>query len=314
MLLGLCVFVVAAALPVPVAGQEARPAIETLQIDMWPQYDNPQLLVIYRGSLAAPTDERLRFLLPAGAELNAVAYLTDDNRLVTLQSETVVEGDQQIIAFTPETTEFQLEYYLDVIGPGPERSFTVDIGVGDQPVGELSIAVQEPVGASDLTGAPPLSGPTPGFQGLDFYTRELQDVPAGEALRQTVTYTKTDDTLTASQLAPPTAEAAAPPPAAGSEFGTNLSEGTASRSWPAVAAVAVIVVAVVMLGIGAWRARSVEPALPAAATRSRRPRPSAAPAEGAQPTAGARFCHACGAEFAPGDRFCAECGARRRGS
>lgn len=297
------------------AQDTTSPLVEQLQVDLWPQYDDPRLLVIYNGTLAAPPDQPLRFPIPAGAMVNAVAQVGEDNRLVNVPWKAEASDDLQVIAFTPETTRFQLEYYLDVIGSGTEKSFSVDIGVGDQTVNVLGIAAQQPAGTSNLQGEPPLSGPVVGFQNLDYFSRELDNVQPGQTVHQTVTYSKPDDTLTVDQIGPAPSEPAVaqPSPApSGSGFSTNFVGRSTTQFWLPLLATAIILVGMAMIGVGALRARreSVEPVPPTTPRRGQRTRPRRTPADG---EGLAKFCHQCGAGFAPEDQFCAECGAPRRG-
>ncbi len=289
--------------------------IQQLQVDLWPQYDDPRLLVIYKGTLAAPPDQPLRFPIPAGAKVNAVAHLNQQGGLINEPWKSEPSGDLQMITFTPETARFQLEYYVDVIGPGPDRSFTVDIDLDGQSVKDLGIGVQQPAGASNLQGEPALSGPVTGFQGLSYFSRQVENVQPGQTVRQTVTYTKLDDTLSVDQIGPAASEPAgaqSQPTVApsGSGLSTNFAGRSAARFWLPIGGAVVIVMGLALIGLGVRRARraDVKPVRPVTRRRGRRARPQRATEEGP-----AKFCHQCGATFAPEDRFCAECGAARRG-
>ncbi|MBS1253587.1 MAG: hypothetical protein MAG451_02636 [Anaerolineales bacterium] len=293
------------------------PAIEQLEVDLWPEYDDVRLLVIYKGDLVTLPDEPLRFPIPADVEVNAVAYLNEEDRLISLDWDSSVKGDRQVIAFTPPATNFQFEFYADVISSGPDKSFAIEIDVNGQTVNELGLVVQQPAGAPNLQGDPPLSEPVVGFQGLSYYTRRLQNLEPGTVVRQVVTYTKTDDALTVAQVTPSVSEAVeidpqptvvSPEPASG----TNLAGRSMTRFWLPVGATVIIVLGLAFIGLGAWRAQraDVEPPQPARSRRSRRTRPQATP-----PSEGlVKFCHQCGTVFESGDRFCGECGARRRGT
>lgn len=287
-----------------------------LQVDLWPQFDDPRLLVIYKGTTASPPTQPLRFPLPAGAEVNAVAHLDDQDQLLNEPWESQASGNRQVITFTPATTRFQLEYYIDVIGSGPEKSFSLDIDVGDQPVGLLGISVQQPAGASSLQGQPPLSGPVAGAFGLSYFARQIENVRPGQTVKQSVTYSKPDDSLSVEKIGPPASGLPATQPQqdavpSDSGFATNLADRSATRFWLPIAATVVIVIGLVLLGLGALRARRAQslPPTPEPRSRGRRVRPRRADvAEGA-----ARFCHVCGAPFESEDRFCAECGTARKG-
>ncbi|MFQ5341729.1 MAG: zinc ribbon domain-containing protein [Anaerolineae bacterium] len=295
------------------AQQPAGPEIQQLQVDLWPQYDDPRLLVIYKGDLSAPPEQPLRFPIPAGAKVNAVAHLDDQDSLINETWKSEASGDLQVITFTPATARFQLEYYLDMISSGPDRSFAVDIDVDGQTVNSLGIAVQQPASATNLQGEPALSGPVAGFQGLSFFSRQLQNVQPGQTVRQTVTYTKPDDTLTVDQIEPAASEPAGPPSSDASSdsgFATNLADRSATRFWLPIGAAVVILMGLALIGVGAWRARQEDVA--AVRPAARRPRRRTRPQRAAEQGGPASFCHQCGAPFEPADQFCGECGAPRR--
>lgn len=306
------------------AQETAGPVIERLQVDLWPEYDDPRLLVIYKGDLTAPPDQPLRFPIPADADVNAVAYVNEEDRLITMAWDSEAANDRQVITFTLETSTFQLEYYLDAISSGPDKTFTVNIDVDGQSVDVLGIAVQQPVGASNLQGEPALSAPVEGFQGLSYYTRQIEGVDPGQRVQQTVTYTKPDDRLSVNQIqTAPTAMVGTQPATtpSGSTFSTNVAGRSVTRFWLPLGAAAIIVAGLVLIGMGTWRARQASQlpgkARPSSSRRGpRRTKEETAVASGPvgqvhdEP---AKFCHQCGAAFEPEDRFCAECGAPRRG-
>jgi len=282
------------------ATQGEPSTIQRLQVSLWPEYDDPRLLVIYRGELASPPAQPMRLPIPADAEVHAVAYVAEDGTLVNLDWTSELEGEHRILVLTPPTQEFQVEYYWDVLGPGPEKSFTVSIAAGPQPVQALRFQVQEPVGARDLQGDPPLQGPTVGFQGLNYYIREAGPLAPGEEARQTVRYVKTDDRLSVTVVQPE------PTPGEAAERAESAVPSAGTR-WLYAVAVVLLVTGASLIAFGIWRSRRRVALAPAAVPQRRRTR-----SRGRKKAGLARFCHACGHSFQPDDRFCAHCGAERR--
>ena len=107
-------------LTVPVLAQDAQPVpgesptLAELQIALWPEYDQPGVLVIYRGLFAPDTT------LPAPVEIRipasvgqptAVAYVDDSGQRFNQQYTTRIENDQLVVSFELPTLGFQLEYY-----------------------------------------------------------------------------------------------------------------------------------------------------------------------------------------------------------
>ena len=61
--------------PAGVQAQEAAPTLESLTIDLWPEFDRPGVLVIYSGQLAAPNDPSvpINLMLPPGALTSTIS-------------------------------------------------------------------------------------------------------------------------------------------------------------------------------------------------------------------------------------------------
>lgn len=296
------VFVLFLALAVPSARivaalQGTGPVIRQLEVSLWPEYDDPRLLVIYHGELASEVTQPVRLPIPADAEVHAVAYVADDGTLVNLEWRAETAGGERILVLSPPTQGFQVEYYWDVLGPGPEKSFTVSIAAGPQLVQALRFQAQEPVGAHDLRGDPPLQGPTVGFQGLNYYVREAGPLAPGGVAQQAVRYVKTDDRLSVTAVQP------APAQSTGAERTTAVSSMRALWLYPVVAVFLVTGVALITFGVRRSRRASAVAAVPSQRRTRSRSRKQAKLA---------RFCHACGHPFQPDDRFCAHCGAERR--
>ncbi|MEM7033457.1 MAG: hypothetical protein AAF629_28150, partial [Chloroflexota bacterium] len=67
------------------ANAQAKIELERLSIEIWPEFDRPSTLVIYRGSLAesVPLPALVQFHLPKYlSELNAAASFDTENRLI----------------------------------------------------------------------------------------------------------------------------------------------------------------------------------------------------------------------------------------
>jgi hypothetical protein len=175
-------------------GLAQQTSIERLTISLWPEYDDPRLLVIYRGELAQdPTGPRL-FPLPRTAQVHAVAYVSSDGRLLTADWQLLPsEGSEKMLLFTPRTRLFQLEYYDDVLGTAPERSFVFRFFSDRYDVKDLEIEVQQPLRATGLQGSPALEPWGADARGFSYFGRRVGAVPTGTVIEQRVSYRKTDN-------------------------------------------------------------------------------------------------------------------------
>jgi hypothetical protein len=300
--------------PAPLLAQES-PAMTNLTISLWPEYDEPALLVIYRGQFAGDVSSPLpvEFRIPAEAgKPQAVAYLNELGDLLTLEYTTRAEGDWLVIAFELPTRDFQLEYYGPLPGsPAPgQRTFTYTYSA-DYAVATLELKVQEPLGAQGMKLEPAADSVIEDADGLNYHLTTAGPLKQGDTATWSVSYDKTDSGLTigASASEPTETPAAAVSPTAPGE--------NRAVSGILVASVGLIVLAAV--GAGAfWLGKRTQPAPLPAAPNKRRRGGQKGQAKGPRPAQSTMqdtgFCYKCGARLRPGTDFCHQCGAAVRKS
>jgi hypothetical protein len=270
------------------AGGAARnaPWLETLQIEIWPEFDRPAVLVILKGQIAAdvalPADLSLRIPAASGGPA-AVAYAAaKTGPLFNLPYERSAAGGFIGLNFTVPERFFHVEFY-DPLATGPaERSYQY-LWPGDLEIGALHVIVQQPAAARGMSVVPNLGPWTTGTDGLRYGAADLGPVPRGTSRPVEIRYAKSDP-RTSSEILQRGAPLASPSAVTSSE------ERDAFRLFLVSAAVALLVVGASLVYFLWWRRRS---------------RPSAAD------EAGGSFCGKCGHPSAAGDRFCSKCGAAR---
>jgi len=277
----------------PSAAGSAAPgtvAIAMLRVDIWPEHDDPRVLVIYRGTLSpdTPLPYTLAFSVPAAAVVHAAAY-SRDGQLFTAQYQTVRSGDQAQIAFAIPVPDFQFEYYVDVITPPPQRTFEVNI-VFPLPVANLQVSVEQPLRASGFALAP-TAGSAAASGAFTYHLYADQAWPAGKPWRVRGTYRK-EDTVPSLTSAPAVAQ---PPAPTGG-----------GRTLPLLlTAVVGLVAGIVGALLVGYLRRSGAGRRPAQAAPPKRPgRHNQTMDEAGRQ----RFCANCGKRAAPNDRFCSNCG------
>ncbi len=280
---------------------------ESMEVDFWPEYDSPVMLVIYRIVLsptqALPVEIKLQIPARAG-DPNAVATQQTDGNLLTLDFTRQVNGDWATLAFTAPTKEIQVEYYDPALTrQGKQRQFEYR-WLGDYAVKEFIFQVQQPTGATSVKITPVVDTSSLGGDGLMYYQTSLGSVAADQALTIAVEYQKDTDILTTTgkQVEPIT-------PA--SELNSGRSWITTVLPW-LLGALGVILI----IGGGLWYWRSGIQSFQSPVARSRHKPASdrsvpAAPEMNSpdQPTV---YCHECGNRANTGDRFCRTCGAQLR--
>ncbi len=280
-----------------VSGIEAQgvPRLHALDISLWPEYDDPRVLVIIFGTLDEPNTE-VRVPLPEKAELNAVAYVSEDGRLLTAEWRAeAVDGKTTIVVSVP-SKQFHVEYYLDAVTPGEKTVVHVRIPVPEAQITQATLTVQQPANTTDFEGDPPLGPLEQGFGGLMYATRNLGALSPGDVVEQVVRYTRLAPGLSTTPRALVTP---VPPPDQAPEPG---------RNWIPVAVgvlIALVIAVLVVLWLrqqSATVAATAPPAPPSKRRKKRRPLST---------TTLPKYCPNCGHPFAPNDRFCAMCGTKR---
>lgn len=172
--------------------QQIPVVIERLEISLWPEYDDPRLLVIYRGELAEDPKSPLAFTLPSTAQIHAVAHVGPAGTLLADDWQLLPGDNDQIVLFTPGSRRFQLEYYDDVLGMAPERSFVFRFRSDRYEIKNLEIEVQQPLRATGFQASPALDPQGADTRGFSYFGRRVGAVPPGTLVEQRVSYRKTD--------------------------------------------------------------------------------------------------------------------------
>ena len=198
-----------------------------LQVDLWPEYDRPAVLVMLQGWLAAdaalPANIRLPMPVHAGRP-HAVAKGSPGGDLLMAQHTVDVKGNWAWVNVMTEVREFRLEYYVDLATTDPARRYVFE-WPGGLDIGEVSYVVMQPTGAKDLSVEPPPSSQSVGNDGLTYHLGDLGAKARNEPFSIKITYTKTTPTLTAVPLRPSAPPMGQMPPAGSAPGGTPSGSG-----------------------------------------------------------------------------------------
>lgn len=172
--------------------------LESLDIGLWPEYDRPEVLVIYWITLppdvSLPAQLSIRIPRDAGAPYN-IAMKDMDGLLYNLAYTTEVQDEWIKVTFSTPSAEVQVEYYDPaLVKEGAVRDFEF-VWPGDYEVNNLSIGIQQPVNATDMQILPDFGGGTRAEDGLQYFTKEIGSVKTGTHFTVRFSYSKSDDEL-----------------------------------------------------------------------------------------------------------------------
>jgi hypothetical protein len=274
----------------------------TMDVKLWPEFDQPTMLVIYditlSPNISLPTEIKLRIPGTSGGP-NAVAAAQPDGNLfdIPYTQKNVADGWIEVM-FKATTPDLRIEYYDPKLKmDGPARHYEYQWS-GDYAVEAFRIQVQQPIGADQMRISPSLGKGTSYSDGLVYFNANWGALPAGQITNITVDYQKQDDRLS-SEIVP--IEPSGP-----------LNDTTTGRFsiMPALPYFLGGLGLLLIIGGVIWYVQSGRQKAEPVFRRSRRI--PAADTELEPDETGNIYCHQCGKRASPGDRFCRACGAQLR--
>jgi hypothetical protein len=303
--IGLLAVACLAILAAPVAGYaQAITGIEDVEVAIWPEYDRPQALVIYRVTLPEDVDLPTTIAVPIPAKVgepHAVAMRGPEGGLLMAPYRLQVEGGWATVFVEADSPDVQVEYYDALQIEGDRRDFTFNWPEGF-PAGDVRYEIQQPLGAEELQVEPPPEEEGVGADGLQYAWGDMGAVSAASSFTIEFSYSKADGGLTADQIQPSS-------PGLSRPEATSGATPDLTQIFPWVMGA----LGLLLVGTGAYlyfRARSAAGRKRAFVPRRRRSRREGPTSEG---DVSKVFCHVCGNRAGVGDRFCRHCGARLRG-
>ncbi len=281
------------------AAQDAG-RLTSMSIEVRPEFDQPNVLVIYYGELAAKDNlpQDVSVLLPKDAQLSATAYVNSTQDLINTDPATTKDtGDGYTnVTFKVPTTQFQVEFYYNPLQGSPDKTMDF-VYKSEQAADQVQLQIQEPLKAENFTTVPASIVQTSSAHNFKYHVFDYSSVTAGQVINIHVSYRKTDPNPSMQYITPPT--------------GSDTTSSSAASILPTTLVPAVLAVAfglslLALAGFAMWRRRQndlapLEIEAPAARRRSRK---SSGPVAG--------FCSQCGRAITADDNFCPRCGTPRR--
>ena len=269
--------------------------LDEVAVYLLPEYVHPSVLVIYEIFLdeTLPLPQELIVEVPVDVQVLSVINFTSEERPIEQVYQEASIGNWKDVRFTASTHHIRIEYQdLNLIRDGNMRMYEFQ-WLSYYPAAALSIHVLQPLGASRVTGQPPLQIVENLPEGETLFGRNFGEVPAGELLTLSFSYTKdpTDGAFTALPVEPAmpidqSAPGRTPPP-------------LSVILWLVVASVAIVIIVVIYF---LWYRSTIK------ISNERVVQDVGI----LNPEKQFYFCHECGMRFEPGDNFCSNCGTELR--
>ena len=269
-------------------------AFEEVSVQLWPEYDSPDMLVILNSQLqtAVSLPAQVKVRIPGSVEKPYVVAVGETAQSVTDQGidysyEKV--GDWLEVSITATGPAIRIEYYdSDLVRDGNQRTYDYQ-WTGDYAVDTFNVSVLVPVDTTEIQTVPEMKEVFPTGTTHTFLEWGTSGLAAGEPLPIKVTYTKTSDRLSMSGPLE-------------TQVVDENTEGRVSLSnyLPYILG-GLGVLLIVGAGIYFWQTSQGKPKL----RRRHRTREQDDDEDNV-------YCHQCGNRAQPGDRFCRTCGTRLR--
>jgi hypothetical protein len=283
-------FVICLALPAP-GGAQGSLRLESLNVRLWSEYDQPSMLVLLDFTVPADTTlpATVGIRVPQDANITAVAYQSGNQLLNAEFSGPETAGTWQVInVFVKEFSTYHIEYYQPLERTGTGRSFAY-LWSGEYAVNTFRIEIQVPADSTAVKSRPALPF-APSEQYLSSRAT-ANNLEAGETYPLSLQYSRTSDET----VLPPSPQVTASEP---------ITQNTAGRvTLDSLPYILGGVGLLLILGAGYYflQSKSV-----------RVPRPRKRPTGRREAENANVYCHECGTRAHAEDRFCRVCGTKLR--
>jgi len=282
-----------------------------LRLSIWPEYDDPRVLIMLRGEMtprqAFPATITLP--LPKGAEIIGAGMISEQNELL-LHPHQVLPGDtQDSLQLNLPVPRFFVEFYYNPFttsGPAKRFAYTAPT---TYPIEVFEVDIQQPLKATDFALDPSPMEHRTDNQGLTYHQFTYRNIEKGQSHTFTIAYTKT--------VAIPSVPKQQPTP--------QRTEKERPRSDNTLVSLGILAGAIMLFTGWAWLTRdSQRQPMPTTASPSRsvpmsdallaflqedaKTQETASTPPTLQQTRVINFCTNCGRKLLPDDRFCSGCG------
>lgn len=172
----------------------AQATFTTWDLNLWPEYDDPRLLVIFNPQLdpSIQLPYTLNYPIPVDGQMGMACQLLPSGEHDCQPQKSSVTGDIKNISFSaPTERELYMEYYMDPLsGERPDkREFTYTF-TPPEDIQTLSVQVRQPADAEDFVLEPAPQQTVTDAEGASYLSYVFNDVKAGQPIDFAFSYTR----------------------------------------------------------------------------------------------------------------------------
>ena len=290
----LALLVILLAIPFSAQAQEQL-LFEQVSVQIWPEYDSPDVLVILNLQLSTNElpPKQVNIRIPGSIEKPYVVAVGQTPQTVTdqgIEYSYEKNGDWLEVNITATGPAIRIEYYdPGLVRTGDQRSYEYN-WAGDYGVNTFSVSILVPIDTPEIQTDPSMKKVIPADTTQTYLDWETSNLPAGQMLPVKITYTKTSDRLGFGNL-----------PLETEDIDENTQGRVSLSNYLPYILGGLGVLLILGGGIYFWQTSQGKP------TRRKRHRSREQDDDGEDV-----YCHQCGKRAQSGDRFCRTCGTRLR--
>jgi len=280
----------------PTAGAQRGTKLDSINIELWSEFDRPSMLVIneFVVSQNTPLPAKVTMRFPTEGNLIAVAINSGGSFFNTDFEGPVEQGNWQTITLNVQSyNPHRIEYYQPLTREENQRLFKYQ-WFGDYYVKQFDLNLLIPADSSNLVTTPLLSNTEISTNNLHLIgTVSQSEMKMGQSFEFDLNYERTSDALTD----PDQTDQVQP----SEPIGPNTPGRVSVDRLPwLIGGMGLALIAIALWAY--WRSTQAS---------EHQPRQRRAP-HAQEGKDGQIYCHECGARAYPGDRFCRTCGSRLR--
>jgi hypothetical protein len=173
-------------------------SIGRMRVAIWPEYDDPSVLVIYDGKFEEVDSYPIKtsFFVPTGSVINDACSLSHKGQHFCQLYKTTKRGEYDEVSLLLPYPNFYLSFHTPNLAAAEQKKFDYRIKA-NHPIKTMEIDIQQPLRSTRFSIAPAKSmvlsqSTTTRIKGFNHFAYTLDNIPEGQENVFTINYIKSD--------------------------------------------------------------------------------------------------------------------------